>query len=399
MVELRIVKTKKQQKDFIKFADFLYKENHSYVPYYHKFEKHLFSHKTNPNLISNEIMGVLAYQEGRIVGRILCSYNRIDMSNNKVVKFSHLDFINDSEVSFALLNAVCDWAKTLKAEKIIGDIGFNDLMQCGVVISNNTYSLSTYQQKFNFEYYAEHLRNFGFTISKKFNEYQLMLRNDFDQTNASIEINKLLSQNNFKFVEGNKKFKISVYGRKVFDLLYDNSLSQYSSVIEDKVYLSYLKFINKLYESDDFVIIINDSDEVVGSMIVTKNTSLALQTTCGNVLVSKRMYTVGGEYRNEYDISMLAIDKKYQNQVSNILACKLAITFQNNNYYSIYTNAWINNDTKKEALNKCFDTNLIRTRSLYQKDLVKKPLSKLVVKKRTSDLIGRPNRGNMSKLS
>ena len=76
MVELRIVKTKRQQKDFIKFADLLYKENHSYVPYYHKFEKHLFSHKTNPNLISNEIMGVLAYQEGRIVGRILCSYNR-----------------------------------------------------------------------------------------------------------------------------------------------------------------------------------------------------------------------------------------------------------------------------------------------------------------------------------
>ena len=399
MVELKIVKSKKQQREFIKFADNLYKENGSYVPYYHKFEKNLFYHKKNPNLLSNEIMGVLAYQEGRIVGRILCISNRIEMSENKIVRFSHFDCINDSEVSFALLGAVCDWAKKNGAESVVGDLGFNDLMQCGIVLTGNTYGLSTFQQKFNFDYYIEHFKNFGFNIQKKFNEYQLILNENFDVEDADININRLLSLNNFRFVEGSKKFKISMYGRKIFDLLYENSVSSYPSVVEDKVYNSYFKFIKTLFESEDLIIVINDSDEVVGVLLITRNTSLALQTTCGNVLVSKRMYTVGGQFKNEYDISLCAISKKSLNEVCQILSNKLAITFKLNNYYSVYTNVWINTEAKKQIFAKDFDVKLIRTRAICQKSLVDKPMvaktaSKLVVKKRTSDLVGRARVGN-----
>lgn len=399
MVEIKIVKTKKQQRDFVKFADLLYRDNEDYVPYCHKIEKNLFSHKKNPNLTSNEIVGFLAYQQGKIVGRILGINNRIEMSENQIIRFSHFDCINDSEVSYALLDAICDWAKTLKAKKIIGDIGFNDLAQCGVVSKVFFNSLATLQQKINFEYYVEHLKNFGFNSFKKFNEYILTLNQDIQIEKEQTTLNELMQSNDLKFVDGSVKFKLMMYGRKIFDLIYENSLSSHPTVIEEKVYEKYLKYLSNLYSSDDLILLINHNDDVVGCMLVTKNTSLALQTTRGSVLVSNRMYTVGGEFKNEFDISLYVLDKKYQNIASQIFTKKLAIVFKKHNYYAIHSNLWINNDVKKQMLESVFDMGLIRERSLFQMNLIKEHPSNLIVKRKHSDLIGRKSFGNFSKLS
>lgn len=389
MVEIRIVKTKKQQKDFVKFANILYKENENYVPSIYKVEKNIFSHKKNPNLISNEIMGLLAYQEGRLVGRILCLKNRVEMSQEKIVRFSHFDCINDSEVSFALLDSLKRWALTLNAERIVGDLGFNDLMQCGVVFKNNLNVMPTFQQKINYEYYIEHLKMYGFNVVKKFNEYQMSLKDD-DLENIDNDIDLLLSKNGLRFVDGDIKFKISMYGRRIFELLYDNSISNFPSVIDEKVYNNYFHSIKKLFDNEDFHILINNNDEVIGCMLVTRNTSLALQTTQGNVLASKMMYSVGGEFKNEYDISLLAIDKRFQNVVSEIMSKKLAKMFKMKDCHLIFSNLWINNDVKKQIFSQYFNIELVRSRALCKLELTNSP-NDLIIKRTSKDLIGRPN--------
>ena len=106
MVEIKIVKTKKQIKEFVKFVDYLYSDCKQYCPCYQKSEYKLFSHKKNPSLVSNEIIGFLAYQEGKVVGRTLGIINRVEKEQSGIVRFSHFDFINDTEVSFALLNSL-----------------------------------------------------------------------------------------------------------------------------------------------------------------------------------------------------------------------------------------------------------------------------------------------------
>lgn len=386
MVEIKIVKSKKDIKDFLKFVDILYKDAYAYVPPYKCCEKHLFSHKRNSNLDSNETTGFLAYQEGKVVGRIMGILNRIEMANNKVVRFSHFDFINDSEVSFALLDAICNWAKSLNAEFVIGDLGFNDLMQVGIEINNNSNKLATFQQRYNFLYYSEHLKNYGFQIQKKFNEYYLQLKEDFDEDNARILLDKNLSEKSLRFVEGTKKFKIAMYGRKIFDLLYENSIFSYSTVVDDKSILDYFKLIDNLFESEDLKILINENDDVAGCMLLTKNTSLALQTTCGKVLVSKRMYNIGGEFKNEYDISLLVVNKNYMSSVCEIFASILGVEAKNNNFYAIFSNLWINTDIKKDKFGMIFDIHNIRTRAILQKALVEK--NKPIVKRGKSDLIG-----------
>lgn len=396
MVEIKIVKSKKDIKDFLKFVDVLYKDCYAYIPSYKNCEKNLFSHKKNSYLNSNETTGFLAYQEGKIVGRIMGILNRIEMASSKVVRFSHFDFINDSEVSYALLDAVCNWAKSLDAEFVIGDLGFNDLMQVGIEINNNSNKLATFQQRYNFSYYLEHLKNYGFDIQKKLNEYYLQLKEDFDEDNARILIDKNLSEKSLRFVDGTKKFKLAMYGRKIFDLLYENLNFSCSTVIDDKSILDYFKTIDNLFESQDLKILINEYDDVAGCMLLTKNTSLALQTTCGKVLASKRMYNIGGEFKNEYDISLLAINKNYMSSVCEIFANELGIEAKNNKFYAIFSNLWINSDIKKEKFGAIFDIHNIRTRAVLQKSLAKK--SELIVKRAKSDLIGPIKKAYIKKL-
>ena len=323
----------------------------------------------------------MAYQEGKVVGRTLGIINRVEKEQSGIVRFSHFDFINDTEVSFALLNSLLEWAKTLGATSIVGSLNFNDLGQIGMVYKNSSQAISTYQQGYNYSYYLEHLKAFGFTFAKKYNEYSLTLKDNFDLTDVKDNIYKNLSKAKLRLVEGSIKFKVAMYARQIFDLMYENSISSYPLVITDKVYLNYLKTIKNLFESDDLIILINDSDEVVGSMLITKNTSLGLQTTMGRVFVSKTMYTVGGEYKNEHDISWMISNKNYNKEVMEIFSGILAEKFETNDYYMIFSNLWINSDTKKQAFENYFDFNLLRSRLITSLNLKNNKISGVVREK------------------
>lgn len=383
MVEVKIVKTKKQAKEFFKFVDFLYGDCKQYCPSYKKFEYKLFSHKKNPSLNSNEIIGFLAYQEGKVVGRILGIINRIEKEKSNIVRFSHFDFINDTEVSSCLLSNLYNWAKTQGAVALLGDLSFNDLYPVGIVYKNYSKNISTFQQKYNFDYVYNHLKTFGFAVDKKLNEYYLMCKNDLEIDDIQNNIYKKLSINKLKFVEGTTKYKIALYGRKIFDLLYESTISGYPLVISDKEYFAYLKSIKKLFKSSDLIILINENDEVVGSMLITKNTSLGLQTTCGNVLSSDIMYKVGGEFKDEYDITMLAINKSCLKEVSELFSDVLAIKYLTEKYYTIYSNLWLNTDSKRLSFERNFEITLIRSRVILKKNLENNLLEKVDREKST----------------
>jgi len=361
MVEIVRVKSRKDKKNFINFENKLYSECEFFIPTIYKDAISLFSTKKNPNLISNETTGYLVYQNGKIAGRVLCSFNRIEKDKKNIVRFSHLDFINDSEVSFALLEMVDKWARFLKTDKIIGDMSFNDT--CNIGVLNDGYDkFATFQHRYNYPYYAMHLKEYGYTVNKKLKEYQLELK-DFDCQNLAD-----LLQDNYKIVEGNKDFKIKNYGRKIFDLLYSHSISGFPIVIEEAVYERFFKNLNKLFGEEDLVIIVNENDDVIGAMLITNNTSLALQTTDGKELSSKNMYTVDIENHKYVDLSLFVTAKDYKDIAEKILINILICSMKRKNNKYINTNLWIQNIEDIGFLNH-FDINWNRERVIFSKTL------------------------------
>lgn len=374
MVEIVRVKNKKDRKRFINFENKLYAECDYFIPDIYKTSNKLFNVKKNPSLLSNESTAYIAFQEGKVVGRVLCFFNRIEKQEKNLIRFSHLDFINDSEVSFALFDTIEKWARFLKSDRIIGDISFNDLGNIGV-LSSGFKSLSTYHHRYNFSYYSEHLKNYGYSQSKKLTEYQLHLNN--------LELTENAIPESLHKVEGEKDFKIKYYARKLFDLLYDKSISGYPTVIEEKVYEEFFKKLNKLYSSDEFVIITNDNDDVVGGFLLTNNTSLALQTTGGKVMASKKMYNVDFSEQNQLDLAIFVAQNK---EIENILFNQIVEIMKKRNIEFLNANLWLGN-IEKETIETYFEIVWSRQRVVMSKKLP-------IIKRDKEDMIANIHKPN-----
>ena len=131
-----IYPTRGELKKFIHFSIDLYKDNEYYVPPLILDEINTLKPKKNPAFEFCESKYFMAYIDGKPVGRIAGIINK--QVNEKTgineVRFGFIDFINDIEVSGALLNAVEAWGREKGMSNIVGPLGFTDMDPEGMLI-------------------------------------------------------------------------------------------------------------------------------------------------------------------------------------------------------------------------------------------------------------------------
>jgi hypothetical protein len=124
MSEVQIIQvtTEKQLSDFIKFPMELYKNNQNFVPSLINDEKNIWNPKENPALAYSEAKQFLAYKNDKIVGRIAVMINHKEAKELGIekVRFGWLDFIDDEEVSKALIDEAIKFAQEKNLKKIEG---------------------------------------------------------------------------------------------------------------------------------------------------------------------------------------------------------------------------------------------------------------------------------------
>ena len=128
MVEIREIRTKRELKKFIRFANDLYAECPYYCPPLFFDELNCFSSEKNPALAVCDYQLWMAYRDNKPVGRIAGIINR--RANEKwavkKVRFGWFDFIDDMEVSKTLLDTVVAWGKERGMTELNGPVGFTD---------------------------------------------------------------------------------------------------------------------------------------------------------------------------------------------------------------------------------------------------------------------------------
>ena len=125
MIEVKEVKSSKQQREFVNFPLRLYKNNPYFVPPLYADEMKLF--KSNYHYYeTSEAVYFLAYRNGEVVGRISGILQRAanEKWQQKRVRFTRFDSIDDQEVANALFSAVETWAKAKGMEEVVGPLGF-----------------------------------------------------------------------------------------------------------------------------------------------------------------------------------------------------------------------------------------------------------------------------------
>ena len=178
-VIIKPVSDRKSLKAFIKFPNALYEGNPYYVPKIFFDEISTLSPKKNPAFEFCDTALFLAYKDGKIAGRVAAIVNRNANArwNHQEVRYGWFDFIDDQEVSQALIDAVTDFGRQRGMTTISGPLGFTDFDAEGMLVDGFD-QLCTLPLIYNYPYYRKHMEAMGFTKVVDWLEYKLFIPKD-----------------------------------------------------------------------------------------------------------------------------------------------------------------------------------------------------------------------------
>ncbi|MCM1108451.1 MAG: GNAT family N-acetyltransferase [Clostridium sp.] len=154
---------KGELKKFIRFNYELYKDCPNAVPDFLEDTLDTFNPKKNPAFEFCEAECFLAFRDGKVVGRIaaIINHKANETWGTKNARFGWIDFVDDAEVSRALLETAEEWARARGMEALEGPLGFTDMDPEGMLIGGFD-QLSTMATIYNYPYYARHMEQLGY---------------------------------------------------------------------------------------------------------------------------------------------------------------------------------------------------------------------------------------------
>ena len=162
MITIKKIEDLKGLRDFIQFRYDLYRDDPNDVPYLYSDEEFTLRHDKNASFDDCEADYFMAYRDGKPVGRVAAIINRKanERWQTKSVRFGWFDFIDDIEVSKALLDTVAQWGRERGMDKMIGPMGFADTDREGMLIEGFG-EYSTAYANYNYDYYPRHIEQIG----------------------------------------------------------------------------------------------------------------------------------------------------------------------------------------------------------------------------------------------
>ena len=281
MVEIKEVTTKADLELFVQFYYDLYRGNDCAVPFLYSEEMATLRSDKNPSFECCESKYFLAYKDGKIAGRVAAIINRRanERWNCHQVRFGWFDFIDDIDVSTALLKAVEDWGIEKGMNEIAGPLGFIDTDREGMLVEGFD-QLSTMYINYNYPYYPQHMERMeGFQKDNDYLEMKVKVPEVVPEKFAKLTemVKKRYGLRVHKFTR--RELIEQNYGRRVFQLLnatYKDlyGFSQLSETQVDKLVNDYIKIADL-----NLVTAIMDGDKMVGFGITFPSFSRALQKT------------------------------------------------------------------------------------------------------------------------
>ncbi len=179
MVTVKRITTKRDLKKFVDFPLTLYRDVKAFVPPIYGDELDDWNPAKNPASEYCDWECFLAYKDGKLVGRIgaILSHAANQKWNTARMRFTHVDFIDDYEVSEALFFAVEEYAKENGCTEVHGPLGWTDMDREGMLLEGYD-KRSMFITFYNFPYYHDHLERLGYVKDTDWIEYKITIPNE-----------------------------------------------------------------------------------------------------------------------------------------------------------------------------------------------------------------------------
>ena len=281
---IKSVSTRKDLEEFIKFPITLYAGNGQFVPEMANDVRDSFNPDKNHGLSFTEVQAFIAERDGKVVGRIAGIINsRANKKwNSSVVRFGYIDFIDDLEVSKALLDTVVEWGRERGMTEIHGPLGITDFDKEGMLVEDFD-RMGSMIDIYNYPYYPKHMEAHGYSKITDWVQIRVEIPSEVPQRYARVA--KLSSE-----MYGLKVRKVTLQeayngeGRRVFDLMNQAyaPLFGYSSFTPNQVDY-FLKMYLPVADMELIPLVENDKGELVAAAVTMASMSKALQKSKGKL--------------------------------------------------------------------------------------------------------------------
>ncbi|WP_337951293.1 N-acetyltransferase [Paraprevotella clara] len=285
-VNVKEVNTEREMDDFVGLTERLYAGSPYYVPDMETDIRETFDPRKNAGLDFSDIQPFIAYDEhGNAVGRIvgIINHRANKKWHTKNVRFGFVEFIDDKDVSAALLKAVERWGRERGMDCIQGPMGIFDFDKEGMLVEDFD-RIGSMVTIYNPPYYPEHLEALGY-------------EKEVDWVQVSIEVPKDVPDKYARVAELSKEMfglrsrKLTRadisrrgYGRKVFDLLNVSYSPLFGyTKLSDRQIDTYLKRYLPLLDLRMLSVVENEKGELVGVAITMPSLSHALRKSKGRL--------------------------------------------------------------------------------------------------------------------
>ncbi len=284
-IDVVSIRCKREMDDFIRLPYSIYKDCPQYVPDLEGDIRDFFDQRKNPAYEFSQIQPFVAYRDGVCVGRIVGIINRKINQKWKTrnVRFSLIEFIDDIDVSKALIEVVSKWGQSQGMDAIHGPLGITDFDKEGMLLEDFhlTGSMNTV---YNPDYYPRHMVALGFEKEVDWVQVRINIPQEvparyartaqYAREQIGLRVVKMTTDD----------IKKRDYGRKVFNLLNEAyqpifGFSELSSAQIDILIDKYLRLIDKQLVP----VVVNAEQEVVGVAITMGSLSKAMQKAKGHL--------------------------------------------------------------------------------------------------------------------
>ena len=375
-ITIKKVSNRRELESFIRFNYQLYKENPYSVPDLFDNMLNTFNKKKNAAFEFCEADYFLAYRDNKIVGRVAAIINhRANQTwNKKDVRFGWIDFIDDAEVSAALLKTVEDWGRERGMTQIQGPLGFTDFDAEGMLIEGFD-QLSTMATIYNYPYYPQHMERLGFEKDADWVEYKIYIPDAIPEKHQRIS-DLIQRKYNLKIKKYTSAKKIAAdYGQAIFELMNEAYKPLYGySQLSQKQIDQYVKMYLPIVDLRMVTLITDAEDQLIAVGISMPSLSKALQQSHGRLLPMGWYYLGKTLFLKRYpkvlDLLLVAVKPEYQNKgVNALLFSDLIPVYQQLGFEYAESNPELELNGKVQAQWEYFKTEQHKRRRCYTKSI------------------------------
>lgn len=372
---IKAVSSKRDLKIFARFANKLYEGNKYYVPSMPWDDLNTFDRNKNGAFDFCEAEFYLAYRDGEVVGRVAAIVNTKANAawNVRQVRFGWFDFIDDIEVSEALLEKVAEFGRQRGMTQIAGPLGFTDFDPEGMLVEGYD-RLSTMALIYNHPYYPEHMKKLGYVKETGWVEYRITIPEELPERHIKLA-QLVMERNGLKIRKlTRRQVKKEKYGRKLFELINETYCVLYGySLLSDKQIDMYVDVYLGLVDLKMVTFIEDSEGNLVAAGVTMPSLSEALQKCRGELFPTGWWHLLKSMYIKKpdtLDLLLVGVKPEWQNKgVNSLLFLDLFKTLKDMGFKYAETNANLESNAKVQAMWAPFDKELHKRRWVFAKEI------------------------------